>query len=80
MRNEDQQCARNDQHHPGAFLDKLGYTAAYGYTENGLTWYKNTERTVEITRNTKYNYNNPDIYPATHVPQRAATEPESVRC
>ena len=38
------------------------------------------EHTIEITRNTKYKYNNPDIYPATHVPQRAATELESVRC
>ena len=28
----------------------------------------------------KYKYNNPDIYPAKHVPQRAATERESVRC
>ena len=28
----------------------------------------------------KYKYNNPDIYPAIHVPQRATTEPESVRC
>ena len=40
QRNEDQQCARNYQHHPGAFWDKLGYTAAFGYTENGMTWYK----------------------------------------
>ena len=29
--------------------------------------------------NEKYKYNNPDIYPATHVPQRAATEPKSAR-
>ena len=24
----------------GAFWGKLGYTAAFGYTENGMTWYK----------------------------------------
>ena len=79
QRNEDQQCARNYQHHPVAFWDKLGYTAAFVYTENDMTWYKKTERNIEITRNTKYKYNNPDFYPATHVPQRAATEPESHR-
>ena len=35
QRNEDQQCARNYQHHPGAFWDKLGYTAAFGYRYSG---------------------------------------------
>ena len=40
QRNEDQQCAPNYQHHPGAFWDKLGFTAAFGYIENDMTWYK----------------------------------------
>ena len=57
---------------------KMGYTAAY--TEIGMAWYTNMERSTGITRNAKYKYNNPNIYPTKHMQHSAPTMPESVGC
>ena len=57
-------------------LQKYGQYSRILHNTSKLTI--NTARTCRYRK--KYKYNNPDIYPATHVPQRAATEPESARC
>ena len=73
--------ACTDQHHPGAFWDKLGYTAAYGYTENNMTWYNIRIRNGLLKWREKRNISTiTQISSLPHVPQRAVTEPELVRC